>query len=133
MACSIDHLNKVALEGFPLIDEFYGRQGTGKAAHRYANAPSSPPQRNQDQYHHQNRQLVPNQYVYHGPQAVTYVQQPETASYHQIQTNKSYERWYVCEVSQAPGGASINSNDAAAFYGGMLINDKGKTKQKQWS
>ncbi|XWS53579.1 hypothetical protein CRYUN_Cryun10bG0013500 [Craigia yunnanensis] len=131
MACSIDRLKKVALEGFPLIDELHGRQA-GKAAHRYT--PPSPPQRNQDHYHHQK--LVPNQYVYHGPQAVTFVQQPDTGSYHQIQTTKNYERWYVCQVSQAPiaaGGAEISSNDASAFYGGMLLNDYGKTKQKQWS
>ncbi|XWS14118.1 hypothetical protein CRYUN_Cryun36dG0095800 [Craigia yunnanensis] len=84
MACSIDHLKKVASEGFPLIDEFFGRQA-GKA-HRRALPP-----RNQDHYHHQ-KQLVPNQYVYHGPQAVTVLQQPDIGSYHQIQTTKNYER-----------------------------------------
>ena len=130
MACSIDHLKKVASEGFPLIDEFYGRQ-TGKA-HRRA-----PPPRNQDHYYHQ-KQLVPNQYVYHGPQAVTVVQQPDTGSYHQIQTTKNYERWYVCQESQVPiaaRGAAISSNDAAAaaYYGGMQLNDYGKIKQKQWA
>lgn len=115
MACSIQHLEKVALDGFTLIDEHYGRQ-----ARKVARRDAPPPQR--------------NQYVYHGPQAVTIVQHSNTGNYHQIQTNKSYETWYVCQVSQAPiaaGDASISSNDAAAFYGGVLHNDNnGKTKQK---
>ncbi|XVF38761.1 hypothetical protein REPUB_Repub20aG0129800 [Reevesia pubescens] len=130
MACSIDHLKKVALEGFTLIDDMHGRQAAGEA-HRRA----PPPPRNQDHYHHQ-KQLIPNQYVYHGPQAVTIVQQSDTDSYHQIQTTKNHERWYVCQVSQAhiaTRDATISSNDAAAYYGGMLLNDYGKTKQKQWA
>ena len=103
MACSIDNHKKVASEGFPLIDELYGLKA-GKA-HRRA------PPRNQDDYYHQ-KQLVPNQYVYHGPQAVTVVQQPDTGSYHQIQPTKNYERWYVCQESQVPvaaRGAAISS------------------------
>ncbi|KAK8671161.1 hypothetical protein V6N13_037766 [Hibiscus sabdariffa] len=94
MACSIDHLNKVASEGFPLTDERCSRKLTEKA-HRRAPNP-----RNLDHYHHQK--LVPNQYVYHGPQAVTVVQQTVTGSYQQIQTTQNNERWYVCQVSQGP-------------------------------
>ncbi|XVE65584.1 hypothetical protein DITRI_Ditri08aG0011700 [Diplodiscus trichospermus] len=129
MACSIDHLKKVAREVFPLIEELHGRQA-GKVAHTYAPPPPPP----HDHYYHQK--LVPNQYVYHGPQPVTVVQQPDTGSYHQIQTTKNSERWYVCQVNQAPiaaGRAAINSNDAAALFGGMLINDYGKTKHKEWA
>ncbi|OMO53619.1 hypothetical protein CCACVL1_28508 [Corchorus capsularis] len=99
MACSIDHLRKVASEGFPLIDEFRRRP-----ARKAYNRPSPP----RDQ----------NQYVYHGPQAITVVQEPETGSYHQIQTPNNSERWYVCQVSPI---ATISSNDAASYYGGMLI------------
>ncbi|XVE82184.1 hypothetical protein DITRI_Ditri15bG0126900 [Diplodiscus trichospermus] len=102
MACSVYHVKKVAPEGFPSIDGFYGRQAAGKAHRR---APPPPPPRNQDHYHHHN-QLLPNQYVYHGPQAVTVVQQPETGSYHQIETAKNHENWYVCQVSQVPISAS---------------------------
>ncbi|XVF28282.1 hypothetical protein REPUB_Repub15cG0016400 [Reevesia pubescens] len=97
MACSIDHLQKVASEGFPLTDEHYDRQ-VGKAAHRRA-----PPPRKQDHYHHQKQQLVPNQYVYHGPQTVTVIQQPDTDNYHQVQTTKNYERWYVCQKVASEG------------------------------
>ncbi|OMO98565.1 hypothetical protein COLO4_13817 [Corchorus olitorius] len=110
MACSIDHLRKVASEGFPLIDEFRGGHQAGKAYSR-----PSPP-RNHDHYHH--LKPVPNQYVYHGPQAITVVQEPETGSYHQIQTPNNSERWYVCQVSPI---ATNSSNDAASYYSGMLI------------
>ncbi|KAL4292091.1 hypothetical protein GQ457_14G016170 [Hibiscus cannabinus] len=94
MACSIDHLRKVASEGFPLIDELYGRKLPEKA-HRRAPIP-----RNLDHHHHQK--LVPTQYVYHGPQAVTVVQQLVTGSYQQIQSTQTHERWYVCQVSYSP-------------------------------
>ncbi|KAK8487544.1 hypothetical protein V6N13_091373 [Hibiscus sabdariffa] len=80
MSCSIDHLNKVVSEGFSLTDELYSQKLTEKAHRR---APIS-------------------KYVYHGPQAVTVVQQPVTGSYHQIQTTQNNERWYVCQVSQGP-------------------------------
>ncbi|KAK5794488.1 hypothetical protein PVK06_035719 [Gossypium arboreum] len=95
MACSIDHLKKVPTQGFPLMDELYGRQLAEKT-HRQAPLP-----RNQDHYHH-HQKLVPHHYVYHGPQAVTVVQQPVTGSYHQIQNNQTHEKWYVCQVSQGP-------------------------------
>lgn len=107
MACSVvDHLKKVALEGFPLTDKLYGWQA-GKAEY----------------YHHHQKQKqqmpAPNQYVYHGPQTLTVVQQPgSTGSYHQIPTTKNYERsWHVCQASQAPMAAAISSNttDAAAY------------------
>ncbi|GMI70289.1 hypothetical protein HRI_000698200 [Hibiscus trionum] len=94
MACSIDHLKKVASEGFPLIDELYGRKLAEKA-HRRAPIP-----RSLDYYQHQKP--VSNQYVYHGPQAVTVVQQPVTGSYQQIQATQNHERWYVCQVSLGP-------------------------------
>ncbi|PPD83541.1 hypothetical protein GOBAR_DD19514 [Gossypium barbadense] len=69
MACSIDHLRKVASAGCPLIDELCGRQ-LAETTHR--RAPDLP--RNQDNYHHPKH--TANQYVYHGPQAVTVIQQP---------------------------------------------------------
>ncbi|MBA0629163.1 hypothetical protein Godav_023759 [Gossypium davidsonii] len=69
MACSIDHLRKVASAGCPLIDEPCGRQ-LAETTHR--RAPDLP--RNQDNYHHPKH--TANQYVYHGPQAVTVIQQP---------------------------------------------------------
>ncbi|XVF62545.1 hypothetical protein PTKIN_Ptkin09bG0016600 [Pterospermum kingtungense] len=112
MACSIDHLKKVASEGL------YSWQA-GKA-HRRA-----PPPVNHDHYHHHHqKQQVPNQYVYHGPQTVTVVQQPDTGSYHQIPSAKNYERWYACQVSPAPivaAAAAISSTDAAAYCCGMQL------------
>ncbi|XVF62547.1 hypothetical protein PTKIN_Ptkin09bG0016800 [Pterospermum kingtungense] len=117
MACSIDHLKKVASEGFPLTDKLYGWQA-GKA-HRRA-----PPPVNHDHYHHHQKQQVPNQYVYHGPQTVTVVLDPDTGSSHKIPSTKNYERWYVCQVSQAPtvaGTAAISSNDPAAYCCGMQL------------
>ncbi|MBA0637957.1 hypothetical protein Godav_022129 [Gossypium davidsonii] len=95
MAGSIDHLKKVPTQGFPLMDELYGWQLAEKT-HRQASLP-----RNQDHYHH-HQKLVQHHYVYHGPQAVTVVQQPVTGSYHQIKNNQNHERWYVCQVSQDP-------------------------------
>ncbi|KAH1046359.1 hypothetical protein J1N35_037143 [Gossypium stocksii] len=85
MACSVDHLKKVPTQGFPLMDELYGRQVAEKT-HQQA-----PLRRNQDHYHH-HQKLVPHHYVYHGPQAVTVVQQPVTGSYHQIQNNQNHEK-----------------------------------------
>ncbi|KAG4126703.1 hypothetical protein ERO13_D10G172600v2 [Gossypium hirsutum] len=95
MACSIDHLRKVASAGCPLIDELCGRQ-LAETTHR--RGPDLP--RNQDNYHHPKH--TANQYVYHGPKAVTVIQQPGTGLYHQIQTTQNHERWYVCQVSQNP-------------------------------
>ncbi|KAH1046357.1 hypothetical protein J1N35_037141 [Gossypium stocksii] len=69
MACSIDHLRKAASAGCPLIDELCGRQ-LAETTHR--RAPDLP--RNQDNYHHPKH--TANQYIYHGPQAVTVIQQP---------------------------------------------------------
>ncbi|GMI95839.1 hypothetical protein HRI_003253200 [Hibiscus trionum] len=82
MACSIAHLIEVVSvpEGFPSTR---GRQTGDAAAHRCA-----------------PKQLDSNHYVYHGPQAVTVVQQPDTGNYHQIQTTNNYARWYVCPASQ---------------------------------
>ncbi|KAL4298160.1 hypothetical protein GQ457_12G005840 [Hibiscus cannabinus] len=76
MACSIAHLIKV-------VSTSEGRQVEDAVTHRCA-----------------PKQLVSSHYIYHGPQAVTVVQQPETGNYHQIQTTNNYARWYVCQASQ---------------------------------
>ncbi|TYG55503.1 hypothetical protein ES288_D09G278500v1 [Gossypium darwinii] len=72
MACSIGHLIKVASES-------KGRQVGDATVYRWA---------------------VPSQYIYHGPQVVTLVQQPDTGVYHQIPITTNYARWYVCQLSQ---------------------------------
>ncbi|EEF45580.1 conserved hypothetical protein [Ricinus communis] len=107
-------LTRIGYEGFALIDECYGGGRTGRSAadgrHQY--------QYSSNQGHHQNyqpHQLQPC--IYHGPQIST-VRLPVVVSN---------------EVAQHYGSAGkepavMTSDEAAEYYGGVVIMEYGRRK-----
>ncbi|KAL4386997.1 hypothetical protein GQ457_09G023960 [Hibiscus cannabinus] len=105
----VNYLGKVALDGFAIIEERFGR------------GPS------QGQYHHRNP-ADPNQYYHGGPD------EPSFRSY-RPPTKQCYETLYFLPVPQPPKqqGAVISSKQAAEIYGGIVFKDSNyKTKPSRW-
>ncbi|XWS14116.1 hypothetical protein CRYUN_Cryun36dG0095600 [Craigia yunnanensis] len=128
----VDHnLQKIALDGFDILDKRYGR---GSLQRLTPPPPPPPTRRPQDQYHHQKK-LAPNQYSYQEPdQAYVTAKEPAFRNY-RPPTKQCYETWYFLPVSQAPKqeGTVISSRQAAENYGGILFNDYGyKSKPYRW-
>ncbi|EOY06580.1 Uncharacterized protein TCM_021256 [Theobroma cacao] len=128
----VDYLQKVALDGFSIIEKQYGRGNQ-----RHTPPPPPPPAGRQGQYHHQK--LAPNQYQmpysYQEPQAYDTEKEPDFRSYRPATKQQGYETWYFVPVPQAPikGGPVISSSEAAETYGGILFMDYGyKSKPYRW-
>ncbi|XWS46480.1 hypothetical protein CRYUN_Cryun14cG0071100 [Craigia yunnanensis] len=118
----VDHnLQKVALDGFAILEKHYGRGSLQR---------HTPTRRPQHQYHHQKK-LSLNQYSYQEPdQAFVTAKEPAFRNY-----SPPTKQWYFLQVSQAPKQevTVISSRQAAKNHGGILFNDYGyKSKPYRW-
>ncbi|KAK8489409.1 hypothetical protein V6N13_022938 [Hibiscus sabdariffa] len=104
----VDYLEKVASDGFAIIEEHFGRGSS------------------QGQFHH--RKPAPNQYPRREPD------EPSFKNY-RPSTKQCHETWYFLPVPQnlKQEGAVISSRQAAENYGGILFMDYDyKSKPSRW-
>nr|KJB72722.1 hypothetical protein B456_011G192900 [Gossypium raimondii] len=112
----VDYLQKVALDGFTIIEERFGRGSSQGQCQR------------RRRHHHEKP--APNQYCY---------QEPDEPSFRANRPLKyikqRYETWYFLPVPQAPKreGDVISSSQAAKNYGEVLFKDHGpKNETYHW-
>ncbi|XWS53578.1 hypothetical protein CRYUN_Cryun10bG0013400 [Craigia yunnanensis] len=122
------HLKKVGLEGFALIDECYGRTRRSNQSQRLQ---SPQPQVHQSHYQSFYSQVQHQQsYVCQVPQVYTVTKEPVTnypgISQHQYNGGRSISEGgpqvFVAKES------IVSSNKAAQFYGGTMVIDYSKNK-----
>ncbi|KAG8480894.1 hypothetical protein CXB51_025475 [Gossypium anomalum] len=99
-----DCLQKVALDGFTIIEERFGR---GSSQGQY-----------QRRRHHHHEKPAPNQYCYQEPDEPSF-----RANRPPKYTKQRYETWYFLPVPQAPKreGAVISSSQAAKTMVGYRL------------
>ncbi|XVE82188.1 hypothetical protein DITRI_Ditri15bG0127300 [Diplodiscus trichospermus] len=119
------HLQKVGLEGFALIDECYGR--TRRPIQ------SQKPQSSQPQVHQSHYQYFYNQhhrsYVCQVPQVYTATKEPVT-NYPGTSQYHKYGGWSTSERPQVSVAKEhvVSSSEAARFQGGTMIVDYSENK-----
>ena len=117
------HLKKVGLEGFALIEECYGRN------RRPVQSQTRLDHQSLYYYQVQRQQLS---YVRHVPQVFTVTKEPVT-NYHGTSQHQYYGgRRSISEapqVSVAKESVVVSSNEAAQLYGGTMVIDYGKTNR----
>ncbi|XVE65583.1 hypothetical protein DITRI_Ditri08aG0011600 [Diplodiscus trichospermus] len=119
------HLKKVGLEGFALIEECYGRTNHSQKLQ------SPQPQVHQSHYQSFYHQVQHQQaYVCHVPRVYAVTKEPVT-----IFSGTSQHQYYGGR-SVSEGGAQffvakermVSSNEAARLYGGTMVIDYSKNK-----
>ncbi|XVE82187.1 hypothetical protein DITRI_Ditri15bG0127200 [Diplodiscus trichospermus] len=119
------HLKKVGLEGFALIDECYGRTRRPIQSQKPL---SSHPQVHQS--HYQYFYYQPHQsYVCQVPQVYTATKESVT-NYPGTSQHQYHGGWSISERPQVSAAKEhvVSSSEAARFYGGTMIFDYSKNK-----
>ena len=119
------HLKKVGLEGFALIDECYGRTRRSNQSQRLQSPQPQVHQSHYQYFYYQHQQS----YVCQVPQVYPVTKEPVTnypgTSQHQYYGGRSISERPQVSVAKE---SVVSSNEAAQFYGGTMIIDYSKNK-----